>query len=107
MTTNEIVMLAVGLSLGVQTMNLLHAYWNRQDARCGAVRAEATLKRLAGERYLSSFRLYRLGKRDTAVPAPAEPHPAEVLEVSVRDLELKVRAGLGRVEAATRRDGLL
>lgn len=106
MTTNEIVMLAVGLSLGAQSMNLLHAYWDNQAARRSAAQAEATLKRLAGDRYLSSFRLFRLGVPPSA-PAPGDPHPAELLEASVRDLELKVYDGLDRFEDAARRDGLL
>ncbi|MFG2683136.1 hypothetical protein [Streptomyces sp. NPDC048392] len=106
MTTNETLVLAVGLLTGAQCMNLMHAYWASQDARRSIARAEATLKRLAGDRYLSSFRLYRLGA-PPSVPAPGGPHSAELLEASVRDLELKVYDGLDRVEDAARRDGLL
>lgn len=106
MTTNEIMMLAVGLAFGAQSMNLLHAYWGAQAARRSKARAEATLKRLAGDRYLSSFRLYRLGA-PTALPAPGDPHPAELLEASVRDFELKLWDAADRVEDAARRDGLL
>ena len=35
------------------------------------------------------------------------PHPAEVLEASVRDFELKLYDGIDRVEGTLRRDGLL
>ena len=102
MTSTEMLMLAVGLALGAQSTNALHAYWASQDARRSAARAETTLKQLAGDRFLSTFRLYRLQERPWL-----EPHPAELLEASVRDLELKVYDGLDRVEDAARRDGLL
>jgi hypothetical protein len=51
----------------------------------------------------------QLGLRGKAkLPAlPAEPHPAELLEASVRDFELKLYDAVDRVEDAARRDGLL
>ena len=33
MTATEVLMLAVGLTLGMQLSNLLHTYWAAQDAR--------------------------------------------------------------------------
>ncbi|WP_432135169.1 hypothetical protein [Streptomyces sp. bgisy154] len=63
MTSNEILMLAVGLILGMQGMNTLHAYWASRDAHRSATAAEAAMKRAAGDRYLSSLRLYRLQQR--------------------------------------------
>ncbi|MFD5297194.1 hypothetical protein ACFWJU_18545 [Streptomyces mutabilis] len=102
MTTNEILMLAVGLVLGAQSMNALHAYWASKDARRAAAQSAALLKRMTGDSFLSSVRAYRLQERPRL-----EPHPAELLEASVRDLELKVYDGLDRFEDAARRDGLL
>ncbi|PAN01023.1 hypothetical protein CJI59_13960 [Streptomyces sp. Alain-F2R5] len=102
MTTNEILMLAVGLALGAQSMNALHAYWASKDARRAAAQSDAVLKRMAGDSFLSSFRLYRLQEHPRL-----EPHPAELLEASVRDLELKLWDAADRVEDAARRDGLL
>jgi hypothetical protein len=104
--SNEILMLAVGLFTGAQLTNLLYAVWANQDACRGAARAEATLKRLAGDRFLSTFRLYRLAP-PPSVPTPGGPHPAEVLEASVRDFELKLWDAADRVEDAARWDGLL
>ncbi|MFK4797814.1 hypothetical protein ACI3K5_03860 [Streptomyces sp. MPA0124] len=106
MTSNEILMLAAGLFTGAQLMNLMHAIWASRDARRDAATARAAVKRAAGDHFLNGFRLYRLGA-PSAVPAPGDPHPAELLEASVRDLELKVYDGLDRFEDAARRDGLL
>lgn len=66
MTPNEISMLAIGLALGSQGMTLLHAYWASKDARRSAARAQAAMKRSAGDRYLSSLRLYQLQHRSPA-----------------------------------------
>ncbi|MYS72350.1 hypothetical protein GTY88_18270 [Streptomyces sp. SID5926] len=106
MTSNEILMLAVGLFTGAQLMNLMHAVWVSQDARRGAAASQAALKRAAGDHFLNGFRLYRLGV-PPVVPAPGDPHPAELLEASVRDFELKLWDASDRIEDAARRDGLL
>lgn len=63
MTPNEISMLAVGLALGAQGMNVLHAYWASKDASRAATAAQAAMKRAAGDRYLSSLRLHQLQQR--------------------------------------------
>jgi hypothetical protein len=63
MTDTEIQMLITGVALGAQGMSLLHAYWSSKDARRGAARAAAAVKRAAGDRYLSSLRLYQLQHR--------------------------------------------
>ncbi|GAA4999594.1 hypothetical protein [Streptomyces siamensis] len=63
MTPNEWQMLAVGIALGSQLMNLLHMRWNAQDARRNDAAAAATRKKAVGDLYLSSFRLYRLQQR--------------------------------------------
>jgi hypothetical protein len=59
-------MLAIGLALGSQGMNVLHAYWASKDARRSATAAQAALKGAAGDRYLNTFRLYRLQHRSRA-----------------------------------------
>ncbi|GHA60982.1 hypothetical protein GCM10010330_10960 [Streptomyces tendae] len=63
MTSNEILMLAVGLLTGAQLTNLMHAYWASQDARRDAAAAETALKRSIGDRDLNTFRLERLQQR--------------------------------------------
>jgi hypothetical protein len=62
-TPNEIQMLITGVALGAQGMAMLHAYWASKDARRSAARAAAAVKRSAGDRYLSSLRLYQLQHR--------------------------------------------
>lgn len=96
MTQNEILLLALGFSLGAQSVNLLHFWWQRQDARRSAAVARAARHRAAGDCYLNSLRLYQLRARS-----------AETLEASVMDLELDLRDGLDRVERAARDEGLL
>lgn len=96
MTENEVLLLAVGFSLGAQFMNLLHFWWQRQDARRSQAAARAARHRAAGDCFLNSLRLYQLRARY-----------AEPLTVSVRDLELDLRDGLDRVERAARDEGLL
>jgi hypothetical protein len=66
MTSNEISMLAIGLTLGAQSTNALHAYWAGKDARRAAALARAAVKRAAGDRYLNSLRLYQLQQRTGA-----------------------------------------
>jgi len=66
MTSNEISMLVVGLALGSQGVNVVHAYWASRDARRSAIAAQAAVKRAAGDRYVSSLRLYQLQHRTEA-----------------------------------------
>ncbi|WP_306186938.1 hypothetical protein [Streptomyces sp. MK5] len=101
MTENEILLLATGFSLGAQTVNLLHFWWQRQDERRSAAAARAARHRSAGDCYLNSLRLYQLQARYAAA------HPAETLQASVRDFEQDLRDGLDRVERAARDEGLL
>ena len=63
MTSNEVLMLAVGLTLGMQLANLLHAFWAAQDARRDQEWACQSARRASAALYLSSFRLYRLQHR--------------------------------------------
>lgn len=63
MTDSELLMLATGFMLGAQMMNVIHAYWSSKDARRSATEAQAAFKRSAGDRYLSSLRLYQLQHR--------------------------------------------
>lgn len=102
MTSNEILMLAAGLFTGAQLTNLMHAVWANQDATRGVTEAEAALKRAVGDRYLTSLWSYQRQHR-----RPGDPHPAELLEASVRDFELKLWDAADRIEDAARRDGLL
>jgi hypothetical protein len=62
-TANEISMLAIGLTLGAQSTNALHAYWAGKDARRDQERARRAARRAGSALYLSSFRLYRLQHR--------------------------------------------
>ncbi|MFF9324017.1 hypothetical protein ACF1AY_04790 [Streptomyces sp. NPDC014776] len=66
MTSNEISMLAIGFAIGAQGVNVLHAYWASKDARRRAVAARVARRRAAGDRYLSSLRLYQLQHRAEA-----------------------------------------
>ncbi|WP_030173200.1 hypothetical protein [Streptomyces sp. NRRL S-813] len=102
MTENEILLLAIGFSLGAHSMNLLHFSWQRRDERRSAKAARAARHRSAGDCYLNSLSLYQLQARYAAAP-----HPTETLEASVRDFELDLRDGLDRVERAARDEGLL
>ncbi|MFF9625420.1 hypothetical protein [Streptomyces griseosporeus] len=102
MTPFELQILACGVAIGAYTMTLLHMWWDARDARRNLRASCATRKRAAADRYLSSFRLHQMQARRAA-----RPHPAEFLEASFRDFELKLRDGLDRVEDAARRDGLL
>lgn len=101
MTPNEMQLLAVGFVLGAWTVAIWQMTLDLRDARRDLARSEEARRRAAADRFLSSFRLYGLQHR------PPVPHPAEQLEASVRDFELKLYDGLDRVEGAARRDGLL
>ena len=108
MTPNEMQLLAVGFVLGAWTVAIWQMALDMRDARRDLARSEQARRRAAGDHFLSSFRLYRLQNRTRPVSTTVDtPHPAEVLEASVRDFELKLYDGLGRVEDAARRDGLL
>ena len=63
MTPNEIQALCVGLALGVQGMAVLNMWWDARDARRDKAASKAARKRAAGDRYLSSLRLYQLRER--------------------------------------------
>ena len=66
MTVSEILFLIYGVALGTQAMNALHAWWAAQDARRSRAASRAALRRAAGDRYLSSLRLYQLQHRTEA-----------------------------------------
>lgn len=66
MTTDEIVLLATGFGIGAQFMAGLHMVWDMRDARRNEKVSRAAMKRAAGDRYLSSLRLYRLQQRSQA-----------------------------------------
>jgi hypothetical protein len=72
-----------------------------RDARRSLARSRQARRRAGADAYLNSFRLYRLQQRRPV------PRPAELVEASFRDFELKLYDGLDRVEDAARRDGLL
>jgi len=59
-TTDEIVLFATGIALGVQGMTLLHMWWDMRDARRSERASRAIAKGAAGDQFMSSFRLYRL-----------------------------------------------
>ncbi|MGW0914676.1 hypothetical protein ACWD1Z_23405 [Streptomyces sp. NPDC002784] len=63
MTPNEIQMLCVGVAFGAQGMAVLHMWWNAKDARHDLAVSRTALKRSAGDRYLSSLRLYQIQHR--------------------------------------------
>ncbi|WP_432170938.1 hypothetical protein [Streptomyces sp. 1222.5] len=63
MSTDNILFLGYGAVLGVQAMNIVHARWAAQDARRSRTAAAAARRRAAGDRYLSSLRLYQLQHR--------------------------------------------
>jgi hypothetical protein len=101
MAPTEVQLLVVGFVLGAWTVAICRMALDMRDARRSLAQSEQARRRAAGDTYLNSFRLYRLQHR------PPVPHPAEVLEASVRDFQLKVYDSLDRVEDAARRDGLL
>ncbi|MEW2421294.1 hypothetical protein AB0911_12200 [Streptomyces nigra] len=63
MTPSEIQTLVCGIVIGAQSMAALNAYWASKDATRAATEAQAALKQSAGDRYLNSFRSYRLQHR--------------------------------------------
>ncbi|MEV7240431.1 hypothetical protein AB0N92_04095 [Streptomyces sp. NPDC093248] len=66
MTANEILFLIYGVALGAIWMSVLHARWAAQDVRRSRATSRAALRRAAGDRYLSSLRLYQLHNRTGA-----------------------------------------
>lgn len=106
MTANEIQTLCVGFVLGAWTVAIWQMVLDMRDMRRNLASSRQARRRAAGDHFLSSFRLHQLQHRPP-IPAPTGPHPAELLEASVRDFELKLWDGLDRVEDAARRDGLL
>lgn len=66
MTATEVLMLAVGLTLGMQLSNLLHTYWAAQDARRAREQHRQSMRRAGAALYLSSFHVYRLQHRRTS-----------------------------------------
>ncbi|MER7963581.1 hypothetical protein [Streptomyces ardesiacus] len=94
MTSNEILMLAVGLFTGAQLTNLMHAHWASRDARRDAAAAQAAWKRAAGDRYLYEIRTHRLNNFRARMDEPD------------RDL-LAIQVGLYEGQERARREGLL
>ncbi|GKQ35816.1 hypothetical protein [Streptomyces sp. A012304] len=109
MTPNELQILICGIAIGANLMVILNACWDWRNTRRGIERSRQARRRAAADHYLNTLRLYRLQNRSRPMPTIVEstPHPAELLEASVRDFELNLYDTLDRVEDATRRDGLL
>ncbi|MFC8429885.1 hypothetical protein [Streptomyces sp. NPDC057253] len=63
MTSDEITLLAVGFGLGAQFMGVLNMWWDMRDARRNAAHSRHAWRQAAGDRYLSSLRLYQLQQR--------------------------------------------
>ncbi|QUI32460.1 hypothetical protein H9W91_17515 [Streptomyces alfalfae] len=66
MTNNEIVLLTVGIGIGAQAMAVAHMVGDMRTVRRAQTEAEAAVKAAAGDRYLSSLRLYQLQNRSRA-----------------------------------------
>ncbi|MGW1609437.1 hypothetical protein ACWCQZ_08565 [Streptomyces sp. NPDC002285] len=66
MTDNEIQMLCVGIALGTQGMAALSAWWDAQANRRAEAASKTARRQAAGDRYLSSLRLYQLQQRSRA-----------------------------------------
>ncbi|WP_329292893.1 hypothetical protein [Streptomyces pseudovenezuelae] len=66
MTTDEIVLFATGIGVGAQLMTFLHMVWDMRDARRNEKISRAAWRDAAGDRYLSSLRLYQLQQRSRA-----------------------------------------
>ncbi|MFF7949397.1 hypothetical protein [Streptomyces griseorubiginosus] len=63
MTTDEIVLFVTGIGVGAQLMAVLHMVWDMRDARRNAAHSRQVWRQAAGDRYLSSLRLYQLQQR--------------------------------------------
>jgi hypothetical protein len=95
MTDNELFLLAAGVSIG---SNLTLLAWIAIDYVSG---------RRADRRRSQKADRVDIDTVGFGAAPDTEPHPAELLEASVRDFELKLYDGLDRVEDAARRGGLL
>ncbi len=105
MTPNEIQMLAVGFVLGAWTVAVWQMVLGLRDAERSLAASQTALKRAAGDQYLNSLSVYRLENRPSL--AHTTPHPAALLEASVRGFELNLYDAIDRVDDALRRDGQL
>lgn len=63
MTDNEILMLATGIALGAQLMNVLNVFWNWRDTRRDAAVVRRQRKIREADQFHRSLRLYRLQQR--------------------------------------------
>lgn len=66
MTPSEIQMLITGAALGAQAMNVFHVVLDHRAERRSDRVARRQARVFAADRYLSSFRLYRLQHRSPA-----------------------------------------
>lgn len=66
MTSNEISMLPIGISLGAQLMTGLNAYWNWRDGRRALTASRKARRLAAADQYYRSLRLYQLQQRTEA-----------------------------------------
>ncbi|MGC9538530.1 hypothetical protein [Streptomyces sp. UG1] len=101
MTDHEIQLLALGGALGSYLTLLGHmlviAVTEGRRLSRNLARAE---RALAKNKATNDWRQALAGRR-------AEPHPAELLEASVRGFELNLYDAIDHVEDAMRKDGLL
>lgn len=63
MTSNEILMLATGVALGAQLMNILNAFWNWRDLRRDAAAVRRRRRILDADHFHRSLRTYRIQNR--------------------------------------------
>lgn len=98
MTTHELQLLATGAGLGSNLTLLLWIVldhvsdWQARRRSAQSRKVKETVADLRPESVSESGH---------------EPHPAELVEASVRDFELTLHDGLDRTEDTLRRDGLL
>lgn len=102
MTATQIEILACTFYAGVATMNAIHAVSLFRVEKRADVERAAVAKKVAGDLFLSGFRLHRLTV-ETGVPQ----RPEEALRESLANFEQDLLDGLDRVEAAARKEGLL
>lgn len=101
MTDRELQLLALGSVLGSYLTLICYM-------AIDAVTASRSISRnlARAERVLAKNEAAR-DWRQALADRPAEPHPAELLEASVRDFELNLHDAIDRVDDALRRDGQL
>lgn len=63
MTPNELQVFVCGVLIGVYTMLIADIYWTWRDNRRDRRTAREAMRRSAGDRFLSSLRLYQLQHR--------------------------------------------